>query len=189
MSTTGHREVAPAVPVQEARDLEIAEFFAAHQNRIRGYLIGICGCAEHEADDVVQDTILLVREYWERVRALQKPEAYWYKIAGRRWRRLQGERAREHAYRDPQEHLRDIPAPADPLETINSGLAAMAILRRLPLKQRQVLWLRLGLGFSTAETAGIMDISEGTVKSQLHDAKAGLERLRLDGATGEADIR
>lgn len=193
MSTAGHHTVMPTVPArqdQDVRDAEICEFFARYRDQIRRFLIRACGCPEHEADDVVQDTIMVIRDkYWERVRTLQKPSAYWYKIADRRFRRTQGQLARERAYRDPQEHLRDLADPADPLSAVDLGLVGMAVFRQLPLRQRQVLWLREGVGFSTKETAQILGISEGSVKSTLHDAKANLEKLRRDGATGEADTR
>ena len=50
--------------------------------------------------------------------------------------------------------------------------------------------MREAAGFSTEETAKIMSIKRGTVKSQLHDAKEGLKKLlRGYGAARESDIR
>ena len=194
MSTGGRRTMMLMVSAQQARDVrdaEIATFFARYRNQIRWFLIGACGCPEHEADDVVQDTIMVIRDkYWERVRDLQKPCAYWYKITDRRFRRTQGQQARERPYYDPHEHLRDLADPADPMAAVDLSLAGMDVFRQLPLRQRQVLWLREAAGFSTNETAEILAIDAGTVKSHLYDAKAKLKMLlRKDGATGEADKR
>ena len=173
-----------------AQDAEVAEFFATHRLRILRYLMGLYGCSEPDADDVVQETIVLIRQHWKQIRTYQKPEAYWYKIASRQYQRWQGERAREHAYPDPEEYLRAVADLTDGAENVNRGMVAMPILRELPLKQRQVFWLREAAGFSTEETAKIMSISAGTVKSQLHDAKEGLKKLlRGYGAARESDIR
>ena len=45
---------------------------------------------DEDADAVLQDTILIVRDRWDQIRILEKPAAYWYKIPGRRATRLQG---------------------------------------------------------------------------------------------------
>lgn len=53
-------------------------------------------------------------------------------------------------------------------------------LRRLPRRQREVVVLRHLFGFSEAETAAAMGVSEGSVKSHSHRARAVL-RERLGG--------
>ena len=68
--------------------------------------------------------------------------------------------------------------------------ALTVLLRGLPVGQRQVLWLREAAGFSVAETAMILDLRPGTVKSQLNAAKKRLEELhRANGAKWEADFQ
>ena len=125
---------------------------------------------------------MIIREYWERrVRGLEKPEAYWYKIAGRRFRRLRKNRARELACFDPEEHLRAVASVAGGPGAVDGDQVVMAVLRKLPLKQRQVLWLREIAGFTEAETAKIMNVRVGTVKSQLHDAKSSAKGLFGNG--------
>ena len=69
---------------------------------MRGYLVSGCGCPEADAEDIIQDTILVIRRrYWPTVRALDKPEAYWFKIAGNRYRRIRGRPGRPHRRRGP----------------------------------------------------------------------------------------
>ena len=77
------------------------------------------------------------------------------------------------------------PDPADAFAAADRRDAARALLRQLPLRQRQVLWLRRGAGFSVAETAQILSISDGTVNSELHDAIARMEELERKARSDE----
>src|SRR6266513_2576454 len=69
---------------EDPRDKEVSELYVAHRDVVRAYMINSVECPVHEADDVAQDTTLIVRDRWDRIRTLEKPAAYWYKIAGRR---------------------------------------------------------------------------------------------------------
>lgn len=163
---------------EEPRDKEVCELYVACSKGVRAYLINSVGCPEHEADDVLQDTILIVRDRWDQIRIFEKPAAYWYKIAGRRARRLQGQRARRSCNGDPHELLHAVPSLDDPCADVDLREALIVLLRALPVGQRQVLWLREAAGFSVAETAMILDLRPGTVKSQLNAAKKRLKELR-----------
>lgn len=142
---------------------------------MRRYLVSGCGCPAHDADDVVQEAFLAVRSQWDHVRTLERPQAYLYKVATRRFRLLQQQRTRE-CWDDLDKHVAAYPEPSDALAAADYRDDALFLLRQLPPAQRRVVCLR-GLGFSEAETAGILLISVGTVKSQLHDARAALARL------------
>lgn len=56
-------------------------------------------------------------------------------------------------------------------------------LRRLPIKQRQVLMLRHGFGLSVSETAELLGIAQGTVKSASYRASQQV-RASLEAADG-----
>ncbi len=136
--------VAASREPEDPRDKEVSELYVAYRKGVRAYLINSVGCPEHEADDVLQDTILIVRDRWDQIRTLEKPAAYWYKIAGRRARRLQGQRAKRGC----------------------------------------------GLDLSVAETAMILDLRPGTVKSQLNAAKKRLKELhRTNSGRWEAEFQ
>jgi RNA polymerase sigma-70 factor (ECF subfamily) len=71
--------------------------------------------------------------------------------------------------------------PPDPV-----AAAAGAALRRLPLDQRAVVVCRVLLECSTGETAALLGIPVGTVKSRLARGLAVL-RSSLDGEPDEHD--
>ena len=194
MTGQGH----PAAPANlallsgvQAADGEIALFYAEYRSRLRGFLVGGCGCPSADAEDIIQDTIMVIRQrYWPTVRALDKPEAYWFKAAERRYRRLRGRQAGRIADADPTERLLGVAHPRDEFAAVDRREALMAVLLELPPRQRQVLWLREIADFSEADTAVILGISVGSVKTHLHHARKGMqELLRKDSATWEAEIR
>jgi RNA polymerase sigma factor (sigma-70 family) len=169
--------LAAAAPSGDARDqAEITAFYAVFREPVRRWLIA-SGCPAHEAEDAVHDSVMAVRERWEHVRTLDKPQAYWYKAAWRVFARGQALRAARYHTGDPDDRLKALPDPADAVAAVDHRQLAMALLRELPLRQRQVYWLRRAAGFSTEETAGILSIAPGTVKSQLHDAEIRVQEL------------
>jgi len=60
------------------------------------------------------------------------------------------------------------PGDAEARSEIGSAVAA------LPRRQREVTVLRYYLGFEVAETASLLRVSEGTVKTSLHRARQAL---------------
>jgi DNA-directed RNA polymerase specialized sigma24 family protein len=66
----------------------------------------------------------------------------------------------------------DLPVPADPSSALDA--AVVGALWRLPLRQRQVIALRLLLDLDTETTAQMLGISPGTVGVHLHRAIATL---------------
>lgn len=186
-------ELALASTVQPADDEEIARFYAEQRARVRGFLIGGCGCSPADADDIIQDTIMVIRaRNWPKVRTLDKPAAaaYWFRTAERRYRKVCRRQAGRVIDGDPSEHLMGVAHPGDQFAAADQREALEAAVRELPQRQRQVLWLRLVVGFSEAETAGILGISTGSVKTHLNHARKRMqELLRKDGTTWEAGVQ
>ena len=116
---------------------------------------------------------------------MSRPKAYLYKVAVSRFIRLRGQQAGKYFHADSEPLLVAFPDPADAFAAADRRDAALALLRQLPLRQRQVLWLRRGADFSVAETAQMLSISNGTVKSQLHDAIARMEELERKARSDE----
>jgi RNA polymerase sigma factor (sigma-70 family) len=179
----------PAAAVRPDHDREISELFAANKTAVCRYLINTFGCSGADAEDIVQESILAVRGRWATVRTYEKPVAYLYKVAGRRLQRRKGRTGQHESGGDTREHLLAKPDPANTIRAVDDRLAAMALLHELPPRQRQVLWLRRAAGFTDAETAEILSIRPGTVKSTLHEAETRMqEMLHKNRETWEARI-
>ena len=121
------------------------------------------------AEDLVQEALVKVASRWGRLRD-QQPEAY----------------ARQVIYRDNvswwRRHRRERLTDAPPERSVTgagqlaeSRLMLRAALARLTEGQRAVLVMRYFDDLSEAETARLLGVAVGTVKSQTH---AALRRLR-----------
>ena len=146
------------------------EYVAARRGALLRTAYLLTGDA-HAAEDLVQVALLKVVPQWRRV--ADNPEPYVRTVLAResvsRWRRR---RWRElHTDQVPE-----VPA-AD--ERPDDRLALREALARLAPRQRAVIVLRYYEDLTEAETARVLGISVGTVKSQARDA---LARLRVDAA-------
>ena len=122
----------------------------------------------HHAQDLVQEALVKVASRWEKL-CDQNPEGYARKILYRDhiswWRQR----------RDfPVEVLPDVPQ-RDASDSRVDDVVICAALARLTRKQRAVLALRYFEDMTERQTADILGVSVGTVKSQ---CAAALTRLR-----------
>ena len=127
----------------------------------------------HLAEDVVQDVLARALLQWARVSAARDVDAYvrrmvvnactsWFRRAARR------ERVTD------QPLVLDRPVGDRTDQFVDRDLL-LALLRRLPTKQRAVLVLRHYEGLPDADIARMLNCSEVTVRSNAH---RGLARLR-----------
>jgi RNA polymerase sigma-70 factor (sigma-E family) len=153
-----------------ADDDEYREFVLSRLDRLRrtAYLL----CRDwHTADDVVSITLTRLYRNWTRARAAANLDAYvrtmlthaWLDERRRPW-------CREAATDQPPDRAADISFSG---ASDRSDLAAL--LTAVPRRQRAVIVLRFYCDLSVAETAELLGVSEGTVKSQ---SARGLEILR-----------
>jgi RNA polymerase sigma-70 factor (sigma-E family) len=126
---------------------------------------------QHLAEDLVQQTFLRVVPRWARVVAAGDPDAYVRRVLYHQhisqWRRT-GRR------RDLPVDRAESPAP-DHSDDVAAAVSVQRALARLAPRQRAVLVLRYFEDLSEADTAAVLGIRVGTVKSQ---AREGLARLR-----------
>ena len=163
-----------------------------YQQKLYNFGMRMCG-EPRDAEDLVQETFLNVFRYLEGFRYETRFKNWMYRVATTTC--LKAKRKPKHA---PERELSleefmpgegdDLPdqAPAwaqRPLEQLlNEELAAhiQKAIIELPKKYRMVVVLRDQEGFSTEETAQILDISVANTKVRLHRARLFL-REKLKG--------
>ncbi len=122
-----------------------------------------------EASDAVQEAFIQACVHWRRVGRYEDPVGWIRRVAINRLknrRRSRQRRDRAVARLDPP------PAAADP----DTGMDMVAALRTLPERQRVAVVLHYYEGLTAPEIAAAMNVSEGSVATHLHRARAALRR-------------
>lgn len=154
--------------------MEFAEFYeSTRDDCLRIVLVNVGD--RQLAEDLVAEGFARAWASWRKVRGLDAPRAWVVRAALNAhvswWRRHR----REVVLSD-----HDVAIPAGQHSAISSDL--LAALRRLPLRQREVVTLRLLFDLDTETTARLLGIAPGTVYAHLHRA---VQTLR--GAIPEHD--
>jgi RNA polymerase sigma factor (sigma-70 family) len=152
-------------------ELDFAEFYrSAADECLRAVLVSIGD--QDTARELVDEAFARAWASWRTVSKHPAPRAWVVRTALNasisRWRR----RRREMPVPDPG-MLADVPAAAGMSSSVVDP-RIMAALMRLPVRQRQVVALRLILDLDTARTAEVLDIAPGTVMAHLGRAMAAL---------------
>ena len=120
------------------------------------------------AEECAQEAFLEMIRRWNKLRHYEDPTAWLWLVALRkasRWRR----RSARSVTGKP------VPAPPPELEVL---IDLHDAVRELPDRQREVVMLHYFTDLSVGAIALELGISEGTVKSQLHDARHALRRTQ-----------
>ncbi len=133
-----------------------------------------------EAEDLVQTALAKTYGAWHRVRDLNAAPAYaratLVNTASSWFRRKSWRNER------PSEVLPELDDERDP----SDRPAVLTALALLPPRQRAVIVLRFYEDLSVAQAAHALACSEGTVKSQTHDALRSLRKLLGDSAVPQS---
>jgi RNA polymerase sigma-70 factor (sigma-E family) len=123
------------------------------------------------AEDLAQTALLKTWEHWPRLRAPEAASAYARTTLVR-----DAARHREKRRREDRRELDDLPEldNPDPHLGTPTALLVRGALAGLPYDQRAALVLRYLLDLSEAETAEILGVAPGTVKSRCARASASL---------------
>ena len=151
--------------------MDFAEFYRISADEcLRSVLVSVVN--QDLAQELVDEAFARAWASWRTVSRHPAPKAWVVRTALNanisRWRR----RHREVPVADP-ETVADRPTPDAPdSSTVDPRI--MAALLRLPLRQRQVVALRLFLDFDTGRTAEVLGVAPSTVKAHLARAIASL---------------
>ncbi len=178
-------DVGTPTAVDRAMDIEFRQFVAARSAALLRTAYLLVGDWAH-AEDLLQAALTKTYLAWRRLGEIEAVEAYARRVlvttATSWWRR------RWHDER-PTEILPDRPAP-DGMDEHIERQALWRHVRALPARQRAVLVLRFYEDLTEVETARVLGVTVGTVKSQCARALAGLRsRLGEEGVEPAASAR
>jgi RNA polymerase sigma-70 factor (sigma-E family) len=148
---------------------DFERFVAVDGDRLLHAAYGMCGDWQH-AEDLVQNALVKIAQRWSH---LDDPLAYAYRCLTRatidRWRAL---RRRPELLTEPAR----LPEPAESADPVAEHADLVAALLTLPPRMRAIVVLRYLHDRSEAQTAEILGITTGAVKSGTSRA---LAKLRL----------
>ncbi len=146
------------------------EYVAARYATLTRTAYLLCG-NHHDAEDLVQTALVKAVGVWKRIEG--SPDAYVRRILVNenvsRWRRHKG-----------REVLTDRTPETTTSDDRSDSLALRSALAGLAPRQRAVVVLRYYEDLTERETAEILGIAVGTVKSQARDALARLRQALPD---------
>jgi RNA polymerase sigma-70 factor (sigma-E family) len=155
-----------------AAERQVTGLYQAHALSLARLALLILGDAD-AAQDVVQDAFLGLYRRWGKLASVDAAPAYLRASVVNGCRNVLKKRSR------PAFHT-----VAEPLESAEAALmqteehrAMLAVIRRLPARQREALVLRYYLDMSEDQAAQAMGVSRGTVKSATSRAVAAVGRM------------
>jgi RNA polymerase sigma-70 factor (ECF subfamily) len=158
--------------------LALEELYRRHGPRILAYLAGLLDDSGL-AEEVLQDVMLSAWQNASRFRGECRVYTWLLAIARNRainaFHRRRSSRSPLISIEDP--HFDQIGEKSPEIEKMGAYEAVHAALLALPEPQRETLELVFFHGLSLAETAYVLRIATGTVKSRLHRAKNRLQEI------------
>ena len=158
--------------------------------RLRRFARALTG-SWHQADDLVQDTIVRAMASWNDATRLIHMEGWLLRIMRNAWIDMQRARRVRLEYADAFRMWSRSASNDEDATVARLTLGTVeAALRSLPEDQRTVLLLVCVEELSYAQAAAVLDIPVGTVMSRLARGRATLRRTprRTDTADNEQQI-
>jgi len=123
-----------------------------------------------DGEDLVQDTMVRAFIHWSRVSRLERPGGWCHRVLTNACRSWWRRRRTERRYLAGLRRLESsTPAPSPDV------LAFWSAVRSLPTRPRQVVALHFAGDRTMAEIAAILDVPEGTVRSDIARARAFIQ--------------
>jgi RNA polymerase sigma-70 factor (ECF subfamily) len=139
---------------------EFDEFVGRVEPRLRVALVAAYG--PRDGRTATHDALSWAWEHWARVRSMENPVGYLFRVGQSATRRLAVH-----------------PIPVDPVGTDADEAQGVSpelvdAVRRLPLQQRTVVVLIHAFGWTQRDVAGVLEINPSTVREHLDRATARL---------------
>ena len=168
--------MTPVTTSPPAAAIAFEDFFESERRRLFRALCLMTG-DPGEAEELAQDAFLAVWERWDRVRAMDRPDGYLYRIA------MNGFRSRRRRVVRTARLVVRLHRTTDPYEGADLRDAIMRALCRLGGRQRAAVVLTDYLGYTSPEAARLLGVKPTTVRSLAAEARATMkaELERDDG--------
>jgi RNA polymerase sigma factor (sigma-70 family) len=144
--------------------------YRSEYRRVLALAVVLCR-DRHEAEDLTQDAFVALHRNWERISGFEDPGAWVRRVVANRsvsrWRRLRTE-ARGLVRLGRQEEA-EWPDP--------DAAAVWSEVRRLSVRQAQVIALTYLDGLAVSEVARILAINDATVKTHLQRGRRALAEV------------
>ena len=154
------------------READFSAYVRARQGSLARFAYLLTG-DPHSAQDLLQSSLAKVYARWDHISTVESPDAYVRKVMVNEhttwWRR-----AWRHRERTDSELIRVLDPAAAPATPHDSEL--WAHVRSLAPQQRAAVVLRYYEDLTEAQTAEILGVSVGTVKSHTSRALRSLRR-------------
>jgi RNA polymerase sigma-70 factor (ECF subfamily) len=135
-----------------------------------------------DGEDLMQDTLIKAYESWMKM-PKQIAKAFLYRIASNAWIDKHRKRKIEE---DMNQDLTNYKQEETPMTEAAFQIISVA-LNELSCKQRAVVLFMWGFGYTAKATAGLLSVSEGSVKAALNRARKNLKRINFDSISLELD--
>jgi RNA polymerase sigma-70 factor (sigma-E family) len=147
-----------------------AEYVSSHWRWLLRSAV-LLGCSLHEAEDLAQTTLMRCYLAWPKVVRATNQDAYVAKVLINAYRQSR----RRHWWREtPTAELPDAALEHDATVAVDGTETVQRALAGLTSAHREVVLLRFYMQLSERQTAEVLGISPGTVKSRLSRALAQL---------------
>jgi len=198
VADTGDRLSRLLVAAQGGDEQAFVQLTGPHRRALHMHAYRILGNL-HDADDALQETLLRAWRALPRYEPRAALGAWLHRIATNvavrmLERRRPAESLDAHLQPYPDRLIDELPTPEEQaIARERLGLAYIAAMQLLPSRQRAVLALRDGLGWSARETADALELSTPAVNSALQRARERLasepEALaRIHDSSAEAAV-
>jgi RNA polymerase sigma-70 factor (ECF subfamily) len=174
ITTTSPLSAVQVVPTMAGTtDLTLRErtFDDLYRREFPGLVAVATALSGYDGEDLVQDAMVKALVNWERVSRLERPGGWCHRVlvnlCRSRWRRRRTEARFLGRLRREE--------PCTPGPSVEA-LAFWAAVRTLPERPRLAVTLYYAGDRPVAEVASILDVPEGTVRSDLTRARAALSR-------------
>ncbi|MFE9257773.1 sigma-70 family RNA polymerase sigma factor [Streptomyces sp. NPDC006879] len=171
--------VSPTATAQRTSPPALAQLQREHGKALHGFLVGLTHGDAQRAEDLVQETLLRAWQHPEALESEHESVRPWLFTVARRLA-IDALRARMSRPQEVATDVMEAPvtrlSPADPLAGSVTALDVRRAVRSLGREHRDVLVQVYFCDRSVAETAQVLGIPAGTVKSRTYYALRELRR-------------